>query len=120
MCGSVSNSHCLTRRGDGRAYSRELSLLLFFTIQNLMQKEDLGKLGFGEKPEGKEEAKEDKTRYVLRGGLQERISGQAMAHARFLLCIFINRDEKVYDRKREAEGFVGGTGVKGSRKGYFS
>eukprot|EP00624_Nannochloropsis_granulata_P003068 evm.model.NODE_25591_length_7299_cov_25.743664.2 len=56
-----------------------------------MQKEDLSKLGFEEKPEGQEEAKEDKT-----------------------------RDEKFYDRKREAEGFVGGTGVKGSRKGYFS
>jgi hypothetical protein len=30
-----------------------------------MQKEDLSKLGFEEKAEGKEEAKEDKTRYVL-------------------------------------------------------
>ncbi|KAM3577241.1 hypothetical protein VYU27_000923 [Nannochloropsis oceanica] len=59
--------------------------------KNLMQKEDLSKLGFEEKREGQEEAKEDKT-----------------------------RDEKFYDRKREAEGFVGGTGVKGSRKGYFS
>lgn len=29
-----------------------------------MQKEDLSKLGFEEKEEGKEEAKEDKTRYV--------------------------------------------------------
>jgi hypothetical protein len=28
-----------------------------------MQKEDLSKLGFEEKPEGQEEAKEDKTRY---------------------------------------------------------
>jgi len=29
-----------------------------------MQKEDLSKLGFEEKREGQEEAKEDKTRYV--------------------------------------------------------
>ena len=52
-----------------------------------MQKEDLSKLGFEEKPEGKEETKEDKTRYV-RGGNNERGAlKQSMAYAQTLLPI---------------------------------
>lgn len=85
-----------------------------------MQKEDLSKLGFEEKPEGKEEAKEDKTRYVRGGKWAEGALKKSVAHATSAFTYLCNRDEKFYDRKREAEGFVGGTGVKGSRKGYFS
>ena len=87
-----------------------------------MQKEDLSKLGFEEKAEGKEEAKEDKTRYVLRRGHNERGNAgiQWLTTLSLPLPFSKCRDEKFYDRKREAEGFVGGTGVKGSRKGYFS
>lgn len=66
-------------------------------IQNLMQKEDLDKLGFKEDAAG--------------GGSESGGEGKKKGEG---------RDEAFYDRRREAEGFVAGTGVKSGRKGFFS
>lgn len=59
-----------------------------------MQKEDLNKLGFKEEAAGEGKS----------GGASQKEG----------------RDEAFYDRRREAEGFVAGTGVKSGRKGLFS
>lgn len=69
--------------------------------QNLMQKEDLDKLGF------KERGGEPQLQEQGAAGGGEARKGEG-------------RDEAFYDRKREAEGFVAGTGVKSGRKGFFS
>lgn len=76
-----------------------LKLRFLNTLQNLMQKEDLDKLGFKERGEQEAAAKE--------GGGEGSKKGEG-------------RDEAFYDRKREAEGFVAGMGVKSGRKGWFS
>lgn len=44
-----------------------------------------------------------------------------MMIVRFTTCSAFDawQEQKYYDGKREAEGFVGGTGVKSSGKGFF-
>ena len=68
-----------------------------------MQKEDLDKLGF------KERGEQQRQQEAAEGGGGEGVSKKGEG-----------RDEAFYDRKREAEGFVAGMGVKSGRKGWFS
>lgn len=68
-----------------------------------MQKEDLDKLGFKDT----QQQQPPPPRGDGGDGSGEGKKGEG-------------RDEAFYDRKREAEGFVAGTGVKSGRKGFFS
>jgi hypothetical protein len=70
-----------------------------------MQKEDLDKLGFKDK--GQQQQPPPSAGGDGDGGDGGGRKGEG-------------RDEAFYDRRREAEGFVAGTGVKSGRKGFFS
>lgn len=70
-----------------------------------MQKEDLDKLGFKDTQQPQQSQQAPSSSRGDEGGEGKKGEG---------------RDEKFYDRRREAEGFVAGTGVKSGRKGFFS